>query len=98
MKYTLDRNENELTVKVSGRLDTVTSPELEQKLNSSLEGIKKLIFDFGELSFISSAGLRVVLGAFQIMKEQGEMVIRNTCPEVMEVFEVTSFDSDFTFE
>ncbi len=99
MKYTLNRNENELTVSISGKLDTITSPELETKLNESLNGVEKLIFDFDALSYISSAGLRVVLGAWQIMQKQsGDMVIRNANNEVMAVFEVTGFDSDFKFE
>lgn len=92
------KNDKELTVLVSGRLDTLTSPELEEKLEDSLEGIEKLIFDFKELEYISSAGLRMMLTAMQIMDEQGEMVVRNVNNEIMDIFNVTGFIDDLNVE
>jgi len=92
------KNDKELTVLVSGRLDTLTSPELEEKLEDSLEGIEKLIFDFKELEYISSAGLRMMLTAMQIMDEQGEMVVRNVNDEIMDIFNVTGFIDDLNVE
>jgi anti-sigma B factor antagonist len=78
-------------VNIKGRLDTLTSPELEEKLEPELEDTEKLIFDFEGLEYISSAGLRVLLSAIKVMEEQGEMSVKNVRPEVMEVFEVTGF-------
>ena len=98
MEIVINRVDNELTVALEGRLDTLTSPALEEKLETSLEGVQKLIFDFEKLEYISSAGLRVLLTAMQIMEEQGSMVVKNVCEEVMEVFEITGFVDDLTIE
>ena len=92
MTIKFDRNDKRLTVAVEGRLDTLTAPEFEEKLESALDSVEKLIFDFSELEYISSAGLRVLLAAVNETSTQGgEMTITNVCPEVMEVFEVTGF-------
>jgi len=98
MEITMNRIDNELTVALEGRLDTLTSPELEEKLGSSLQGVEKLIFDFEKLQYISSAGLRVLLSAMQIMEDQGTMVVRNVCEEVMDVFQITGFVEDLNIE
>ena len=63
-------NGNELTFLLTGRLDTTTAPELEEQLENSLDGIKELIFDFSDLRYVSSAGLRVLIAAQKIMEEQ----------------------------
>lgn len=98
MNITMNRNGTELTVAIEGRLDSLTSPELEEQLKLALEGIEKLIFDFAELRYISSAGLRVILTTMQIMEEQGEMIVRNVSSDVMDVFEVTGLVDDLTIE
>ena len=91
MNIKMERKNNELTVTLEGRLDTLSSPELEEQLEPAMEGIEKLIFDMTELEYISSAGLRVLLSALKIMEEQGTMVVRGVNPVVMEVFEITGF-------
>ena len=91
MKVTMNRNGNELIVSLEGRLDTLTSPKLEEQLEPALDGVEKLVFDFAELKYISSAGLRILLTAMQVMEEQGEMIVKNVTSEVMEIFEVTGF-------
>lgn len=98
MTTTITRNGNELTVALDGRLDTLTAPDLEEQLEPALEGVEKLVFDFEKLAYISSAGLRVLLDAMQAMEEQGEMVVRNVGPEVMDVFQVTGFLDDLVIE
>ena len=56
------KTENQkLILKLEGRLDTVTSPDLENELSGSLDGITELLIDFEKLEYISSAGLRVLL-------------------------------------
>ena len=60
-------NGNELTVALEGRLDTATAPQLEAELNQSIGGVEKLLFDFTGLEYLSSAGLRVLLGVQKIM-------------------------------
>ena len=80
-----------LTVALEGRLDTVTSPQLEGELRTAVNGVTELIFDLGALDYVSSAGLRVLLSAQKVMNKQGKMTIRNVKPEIMDIFEVTGF-------
>lgn len=80
-----------LTISLEGRLDTGTAPQLEAELKSSLDGVTTLVLDFTGLEYISSAGLRVLLGAQKVMSKQGGMVIRNVNEVISEVFEVTGF-------
>ena len=87
-----------LTVAVSGRLDTVTSPELEEELSASLDGVTDLILDFAGLDYISSAGLRVLLSAQKRMNAQGSMKVTNVNETVNEVFDVTGFADFLTIE
>ena len=98
LKITTKKEGTELTIGLEGRLDTNTSPEFEEVIETSLDGIEKLVIDVKELAYISSAGLRVLLTALQIMEDQGEMVVRNVSQEVMDVFEITGFIDDLTIE
>ena len=83
-----------LTLTVSGRLDTLTAPMLEQEIKASCGDITELTLDFQELQYISSAGLRVVLGAHKAMK--GNLVVKNVNEVVMEVFDVAGFSDILT--
>lgn len=80
-----------LTFAVAGRLDTATAPKLEEEVRNSVEGITELVFDFEELEYISSAGLRVLLATQKTMNRQGKMLLRNVNETVMEVLEITGF-------
>jgi len=82
-----------LLYSLKGRLDTNTAPELEEKLEKEVSGaVKNLTLDLKELDYISSAGLRVLLGAQKKMSAiSGEMKVKNPNDTVMEVFEVTGF-------
>ena len=97
---TIEKNLNgtELTVSVAGRLDTTTAPELELSLKESFEGVEKLVLDFASLDYLSSAGLRVLLGAQKTMNKQGEMIIKNVNETINEIFEVTGFIDILTVE
>ena len=83
---------------LEGRLDTVTAPELEKELNTALEGVNELVFDFEKLEYISSAGLRVLLAAQKIMNRQGAMKIVHVNETIGEIFEVTGFSDILTIE
>ena len=87
-----------LTLTLSGRLDTNSSPALEAELKQSVGGVKELIFDFSGVEYISSAGLRVLLAMQKLMNQQGEMVLQNVNEAVMEVFEVTGFSDILSIE
>jgi len=83
---------------LEGRLDTVTAPELEQALRESLDGVSELTMDFGELEYISSAGLRVLLSTQKVMNKQGAMKLIRVGEPIMEIFEVTGFSDILTIE
>ena len=91
MNIVEERDGTTLTIALEGRLDTMTSPQLEGKLRVSIDGITQLIFDLEKLEYVSSAGLRVLLSAQKVMNRQGDMVVRNVSPEIMEIFDVTGF-------
>ena len=91
-------NGTELTVAITGRLDTTTAPQLEAEFKQSINGIEKLVLDFAALEYLSSAGLRVLLAAQKVMNKQGEMVVRNINETISEIFEVTGFSDVLTIE
>ncbi len=87
-----------MELKLIGRLDTVTARRLENELKQNIADVNKLIFDFEQLQYISSAGLRVILSAQKVMNKQGEMLVRNVNENVMEIFEMTGFVDILTIE
>ena len=80
-----------LTIALEGRLDTTTSPQLEGELHPDIDSATEVTFDLEKLAYISSAGLRVLLSAQKIMNKQGKMTIKNVCPEIMDIVDVTGF-------
>ena len=68
------------------------------KAFTTLDGITNLVVDLKNLEYISSAGLRVLLGVAQVMEDQGDMKVINVSSEVMDIFEVTGFDEVLTIE
>ncbi len=98
MKIQKERNGQELTVSLCGRLDTNTAPTLETELQQSWTDISILILDLKELDYISSAGLRVILAAQKQMLKQGSMKLRNLNDNVREVFEMTGFADIMSIE
>lgn len=92
------RNAAELTLTLSGRLDSLTAPRLEAELKESLPGTEHLVLDFEQLSYLSSAGLRVLLTTQKIMNKQGSMVVRHVNETILEVFEMTGFIDILTIE
>ena len=91
MTIEIKRNAEETIIKLVGRLDTITAPALDKTINEDIAETKNLVLDVKELEYISSAGLRVLLGAQKKMQKIGSMKLTNVCEEVMEVFEMTGF-------
>ena len=91
MTITKKTEGNALTITLEGRLDTSTAPELEAELGASLDGITDLTLDLEQLLYLSSAGLRVILGAQKRMNKQGTMTVVHVADAIMEVFEITGF-------
>ena len=92
------KNDDALTLVIGGRLDTLTSPELEEIINTELDGVTDLTLDLAGLDYISSAGLRVLLRAQKKMAAAGTMKLINVSPIIMEIFEITGFSEILTIE
>lgn len=97
MTIETSRAQEKLCLKVKGRLDTMTSPQLDKEVETNLKGTELLTMDLSELDYVSSAGLRVLLSAHKSMKKQGgSMVVRGVNEEVQEVFTITGFSEILT--
>lgn len=91
MKIDIKRENGKTVIKIDGRLDTTTAPELEKTINGEGDELKSLVLDFNGVDYISSAGLRVLLTAQKKMNVQGEMELINVSEPVMDIFEMTGF-------
>ena len=90
MTINVERDFELVTLEITGRLDTTTAPNLEAVINKLSKNIKELVFDMAELEYISSAGIRVLLGAYKKMNlHQGLMRIEKPNDTVYDVFEMT---------
>ena len=98
MTITKNQNGSALEIALEGRLDTMTSPELENELKNALPGVESLTLDFSKLDYISSAGLRVLLSAHKALARKGGMKVTHVNEIVNEVFEVTGFSDILTIE
>ena len=96
IKKNLDGSKLEFVL--DGRRDTITAPQLEEEIKASLDGITDLIFNFSGLTYVSSAGLRVLLSSQKTMNEKGRMVVKNVSEEIQEIFDVTGFSDILTIE
>ena len=83
-------------LKVEGRLDTITAPDLDKRINEL--DAKEIVLDLENLEYISSAGLRVLLAAHKKFVRLNGMKVTNVKPEVMEIFEMTGFADILTIE
>ena len=92
------KNGSELILELEGRLDTTTAPQLDAELNAAIEGVTSLVFDLKGLSYLSSAGLRILLSTQKKMNVQGSMVIRNVNETIAEIFSITGFTDILNIE
>ena len=92
------RSADALTIAPEGYLDTTTAPELRTVLETALDGVKELTFDFEKLEYISSSGLRQLLFAQKVMNGQGTMKVIHANETIREIFEVTGFSDVLTVE
>lgn len=90
MTINVERDFELVTLEITGRLDTTTAPNLETVICELSKDTKELVFNMAELEYISSAGIRVLLGAYKKMNlNQGIMRIEKANNMVCEVFEMT---------
>ena len=91
MTIEIKKTQEETIIEIVGRLDTITAPALDKTINEDIGDVQNLVLDVKGMEYISSAGLRVLLGAQKKMQKIGSMKVINVCEEVMEVFEMTGF-------
>ena len=91
MNINIEKENGVTLMKIEGRLDTTTAPELEKAINNEGDALKSLTLDFKGVDYISSAGLRVLLSAQKKMNVQGSMELTNVSEAVMDIFEMTGF-------
>jgi anti-sigma B factor antagonist len=91
MTMEIKKNAEATVIEVVGRLDTTSAPALEKAINEDIGDAKNLVLDLKGVQYISSAGLRVLLGAQKKMQKIGSMKVTNVCEAVMEVLEMTGF-------
>lgn len=92
MTIEAERMEETLILRLNGRLDTNTAPQLQEALDGTLEGVKELQIDMEKLEYVTSAGLRVLLAAMKKMKAGGgSMTVYHVNDAIMEVFSITGF-------
>ena len=91
MTMEIKKNAEATVIEVVGRLDTTSAPALEKAIHEDIGDAKNLVLDLKGVQYISSAGLRVLLGAQKKMQKIGSMKVTNVCEAVMEVFEMTGF-------
>ena len=95
MEIKKEQNGNVLTIHLAGRLAAKEAKTLEQEVQSSLKGITDLTFNMAAVTYVASAGLRVILLAQDMMDEAGgDMRLVHVGPVVMDVLNLTGF-SDF---
>ena len=90
------KNGTELTIALDGRLDSTTALQLNDAIEAEIGGVTRLVFDFADLDYLSSAGLRVLLNAQKTMNRQGEMVFLHVGEAVRDFFALTGLLDIFT--
>ena len=98
MEIKKEQNGSVMKIALVGRLDAVTAPDLDKVVQNELTGITDLTLDFGELVYVASAGLRVLLLAQKRMKKQGSMKLVHVSSDGKDVLEMTGFIDFLTIE
>lgn len=97
MTIKAEKTENGILLEIEGRIDTLTSPELQEEILKAFQKSDRLLLDFKMVEYISSAGLRALLVGEKTAKSKGgSMRIENIAPSIADVFKVTGFDNILT--
>jgi anti-sigma B factor antagonist len=88
-----------LILHAKGRINTNTAPKFEEAANANLCGVDKVILDFSELQYMSSAGIRVVLMIYKkIGRDKNRLTVLNPNTDIIEVLTITGFANRVTIE
>ncbi len=92
LEFTEKQVGEQLTVFINGRIDAETSPQLNDELKLAAEKASEIVLDFEGVSYISSSGLRVLLGTYRTMSSKdGQLMVRRASPDVADILELTGF-------
>ncbi len=100
MNINIEQNKQNVNITITGRVDTITAPELEAAIEQlmSQNGLAIRV-DCTEMSYVSSSGLRVFLKLLKsTTANSGTLSIENLSAEIREVFDITGFSSLFNLE
>lgn len=99
MKITKENSQNELTLSVAGRIDTITSKELDGEIASEMGTFNSMVMDLSDLTYISSAGLRILIATQKKLKASNTpFVIKNVNEPVGEILRMSGIDKILTIE
>lgn len=87
-----------LSIAIDGIIDAGNASQFQDEVNASLEGMAEVVFDFADLEYISSAGLRVLLATQKALGKPGAVHVRNASADIMEVLTVTKLAQFMTIE
>lgn len=96
LELTSNREGKELTVSLKGEVNTLTAPKLKDLIDGQLPDTDVLVLDFAGCDFVSSAGLRVLVNDYKILKKKGgQMKLINIGKNFSEVLNITGLDTVF---
>ena len=99
MQITKNYNDKELTLSIEGRIDTITSKDVDDEIQNEMGNFDSLIIDFTDLEYISSAGLRILVSTQKQLKQDNiPMVIKNSNDSVNEIFRMSGFNKILKIE
>ncbi|WP_405343662.1 STAS domain-containing protein [Ruminococcus sp.] len=97
MKLTTSFEDKKCTITIEGSIDTLTARELEQAVNDAAPNCESMVLDMEKVDYISSGGLRVVVGANRTVGK-GNLTLKNLAPNVLEIFRLTGFTKVLNIE
>ena len=98
MDISKTREGNQLNVTLAGELNTASAPDLEAALADEVGAVDTIVFDMTDLTYMTSAGLRILVACDAATGGKGAVTLRGVCDEIREILEVTGFDTVLTIE
>lgn len=98
MQFSEEKQGDVVILRINGRIDAITSPQLEKKVHSIIDtGHHKVLFDFSNVEYLSSAGMRLLLSATKKLQTlKGKLVVCSVEQDVMDVIKMAGFNSILT--
>lgn len=98
MEINIKQNGDVITLLPVGNIDYSNSAEFDKKMEECAASANQIILDMKDVTYISSAGLRILLNADELMADKDGFIIKNVSPSVMEVLVMTGFAEALTIE